>query len=83
MVVVGSLAGYDQHPTWYLNISANPNCWVQLDRKKMTAVARDATPEEREALWPKLDAVFPAWSYFQRQTDRPFAIVILTPTGPA
>ena len=24
MVIVGSLAGYDTHPTWYLNITANP-----------------------------------------------------------
>ena len=83
MVVVGSLAGYDQHPAWYRNVSPNPNCWVQLDRKKMPAVARDARPEEREALWPKLDMVFPAWGFFQKQTDRPFPIVILTPTGQA
>ena len=83
MVVVGSLAGYVEHPAWYRNVSANPNCWVQLDRKKMTAVARDARPEEREALWPKLDMVFPAWGFFQKQTDRPFPIVILTPTGQA
>ena len=41
------------------------------------------TPEEREALWPKLDMVFPAWGFFQKQTDRPFPIVILTPTGQA
>jgi deazaflavin-dependent oxidoreductase (nitroreductase family) len=83
MVIVGSLAGYDKHPTWYLNISANPTCWVQLDRRKMTAVARDATDEERKALWPKLTALFPVWGYFQNQTDRPFPIVILSPTGPA
>ena len=83
MVIVGSLAGYDQHPAWYLNVSANPSCWVQLDRRKMTAVARDATDKEREALWPKLNALFPAWGYFQQQTDRPFPIVILSPTGPA
>lgn len=83
MVVVGSLAGYDEHPAWYLNLKASPECWVQLDRRKMTAVARDATEAERKALWPKLDKVFPAWGYFQKQTTRPFAIVYLTPTGPA
>ncbi len=83
MVIVGSLAGYDTHPTWYLNISANPKCWVQLDRRKMTAVARNATEEERKALWPKLNAIFPVWGHFQSQTDRPFPIVILSPTGPA
>jgi deazaflavin-dependent oxidoreductase (nitroreductase family) len=83
MVVVGSLAGYDQNPAWCLNLSANPNCWVQLDRRKMTAVARDATDAERKELWPKLTAMFPTWGYFQKQTDRPFPIVILSPTGPA
>jgi deazaflavin-dependent oxidoreductase (nitroreductase family) len=83
LVIVGSLAGYDKHPTWYLNIRANPKCWVQLDRRKMTAVAREATGEERQELWPKLNTLFPVWGYFQKQTDRPFPIVILSPTGPA
>lgn len=83
MVIVGSLAGYDQHPAWVLNLTANPNCWVQLDHRKMTAVARDATDDERKALWPSLVEVFPAWGYFQKQTDRPFAVKIISPTGPA
>ena len=83
LVVVGSLAGYDQHPAWCRNISANPQCWVQLDRRKMTAVARQATEKERQELWPKLIALLPLWDLFQRQTDRPFPIVILSPTGPA
>jgi deazaflavin-dependent oxidoreductase (nitroreductase family) len=83
MVVVGSLAGYDRHPAWCLNVAANPDCWVQLDDRKMSAVARNATDEERAELWPKLNAMFPVWGHFQKQTDRPFPIVILTPKGPA
>jgi len=83
MVIVGSLAGYDTDPAWYLNITANPECWVQLDDRKMTAVARDVTDEERQQLWPELTAMFPPWGFFQKQTRRPFPIVILSPTGPA
>ncbi len=83
MIIVGSLAGYDSHPAWVHNLNADANCWVQCDDKIVTAVARDATDEEREALWPDLNAMFPPWGYFQSQTDRPFAIKILTPTGPA
>jgi len=79
MVVVGSLAGYDTHPAWCHNVSANPECWVQLDDRKMKAVARNASDAERKDLWPKLDTMFPVWSHFQKQTDRPFPIVILTP----
>ncbi|WP_165787075.1 nitroreductase/quinone reductase family protein [Pseudohalioglobus lutimaris] len=83
MVVVGSLAGYDEHPAWVLNLNATPECIVQCDANRMTATSRDASDEEREALWPKLIAMFPPWGYFQSQTDRPFAVKILTPTGPA
>ena len=57
--------------------------WVQLDDRKMKAVARNASEAERADLWPKLDAMFPVWRHFQKQTDRPFPIVIISPTGPA
>ena len=49
----------------------------------MTAVAREASEEERAALWPRLVETFPAWGYFQEQTERPFSVKILSPTGPA
>ncbi|MEO7434728.1 MAG: nitroreductase/quinone reductase family protein [Candidatus Binatia bacterium] len=83
MVVVASLAGYDRNPAWYGNLSANPQCWMQLDRRKMSAVARDANDTERRELWPRLVAILPLWDMFQKVTERPFPIVILTPTGPA
>lgn len=83
MVIVGSLAGYDTHPAWYHNVTANPDCWVQCDRKVMKAVARNATDAERERLWQQLIGMFPPLGFFQAQTDRPFSIVILEPKGPA
>jgi hypothetical protein len=49
----------------------------------MAAVAREATDQERKTLWPKLNAVLPLWGHFQKLTDRPFPIFILSPTGPA
>jgi len=83
LVIVASLAGYDHNPAWYVNLQANPRCEVQLDDKKSKATARDATDAERRALWPRLTALLPLWDLFQKQTDRAFPIVILTPTGPA
>jgi deazaflavin-dependent oxidoreductase (nitroreductase family) len=83
VVIVASLAGYDQNPAWYGNLQANAQCWIQLDRTKSKAVARDATAAERRELWPRLIALLPLWDLFQKQTTRPFPIVIVTPTGPA
>jgi deazaflavin-dependent oxidoreductase (nitroreductase family) len=77
MVVVGSLAGYDQDPTWYVNMKTNRTCWVQKNREKFVCIGRDVTDAERAALWPELDKVFPAWGYFQKTTDRPFPMVSL------
>lgn len=82
-VIVASLAGYDHNPAWYVNLEANPRCQVQLDHVKQAATARNATDDERKTLWPRLVALLPLWDLFQKQTDRAFPIVILTPTGPA
>ena len=83
LVIVASLAGYDHNPAWYVNLEANPQCEVQLDHVKRKAVARNATDAERATLWPRLVALLPLWDLFQKQTDRAFPIVILSPTGPA
>src|SRR5262249_37623075 len=79
VVIVASLAGYDQNPAWYGNLQANTQCWVQLDRKKSKGIARDANDAERRELWPQLIKLLPLWDLFQRQTDRAFPIVIVKP----
>ena len=76
-VIVGSLAGYDEHPAWVHNLNANPDCKVQVSEDIFEATARDITDAERTALWPQMTAMFPPWGYFQDQTDRPFAVKIL------
>ncbi len=83
VVIVASLAGYDQNPAWYGNLQADKHCWIQLDRKKSKAIARDANDSERRELWPQLIKLLPLWDLFQKQTDRAFPIVIIKPTGPA
>ncbi|MBK8990942.1 MAG: nitroreductase family deazaflavin-dependent oxidoreductase [Gammaproteobacteria bacterium] len=50
--VVGSLAGYDTHPARHSMSRANPQCCPKLDRRKMSATARDATDAERKAQKP-------------------------------
>ncbi len=76
--IVGSLAGYDTHPAWVHNLNANPECTIQKSADKYKAVARDITDEERKEHWPAMVAMFPPWEYFQQQTDRPFAIKVVS-----
>jgi deazaflavin-dependent oxidoreductase (nitroreductase family) len=53
-VVVASKGGAPAHPSWYLNLQANPEVRVQIKGDKFTAHARTAKATERAALWPKM-----------------------------
>lgn len=76
-IVVGSKGGADQHPEWYLNLRENPEVQVQVRGDRFRAHARTATPEEHEALWPRMAEIWPPYNEYQAKTDRQIPIVIL------
>ncbi len=79
MIVVGSRGGLPTEPLWYKNLVANPECEVQIKRRKLKVKARTASPEEREALWPKLVAHYPDLASYATWTERVIPVVILEP----
>jgi deazaflavin-dependent oxidoreductase (nitroreductase family) len=78
-VVVASKGGAPAHPSWYLNLQANPEVKVQVKAEKFTAHAHTADAEERAALWPKMVAIYGPYAQYQAKTDRQIPVVILTP----
>ena len=81
IIIVASRGGLPSEPLWYKNLVANPECDVQIKRRKLKAKARTASPEEREALWPKLVAHYPDFASYATWTDRIIPVVILEPIG--
>lgn len=81
IIVVASKGGLPTQPLWYKNLIANPACEVQIKRRKMKMLARTASPEEREALWPKLVDHYPDYASYATWTDRVIPVVILEPTA--
>jgi len=81
IIIVASRGGLPSEPLWYKNLVANPECDVQIKRRKMKMSARTASPEEREALWPKLVAHYPDFASYATWTDRIIPVVILEPIG--
>ena len=81
VIIVASRGGLPSEPLWYKNLVANPECDVQIKRRKFKAKARTASPEEREALWPKLVAHYPDFASYASWTDRVIPVVILEPVG--
>lgn len=79
VVAVASNAGKPRHPSWYLNLRADPEAEVRLGRETRRMRAREASPEERERLWLRLTARYGGYDAYRARTDRPIPVVILEP----
>ena len=76
-VVVASNGGARRHPAWYLNLVAEPVVQVQVRDDRFAARARDARPEEREALWTLMTSLSSDLDRYRRESGREVPIVIL------
>jgi deazaflavin-dependent oxidoreductase (nitroreductase family) len=76
-VIIASKGGFPKHPAWYHNLRANPDTTVQIGRERRAVHARDATPEERERIWPKAVKAYKPYADYQARTPRAIPVVIL------
>lgn len=81
VVLVASYGGDNRHPAWYLNLQANPKVRVTTAGSTHSMVARVATDEERDELWPQITSVFEGYADYQKRTERPIPVVILESPG--
>lgn len=68
VVMVASQGGFSTEPFWYKNILKNPVVDIQIGSRKRTMVARNATEEEKELLWPRLDAIYEGYKEYRART---------------
>jgi deazaflavin-dependent oxidoreductase (nitroreductase family) len=79
LVVVASQGGMPTHPAWFHNLVAHPRVTVQIRKQVREMDARVADEAEREALWPRLVAMYADYDDYQVRTDRRIPVVILDP----
>jgi deazaflavin-dependent oxidoreductase (nitroreductase family) len=77
IVLVASNGGSRLHPTWYLNLSADPSVRVERKGPAEAWTARTATREEKERLWPGIVDAYKGYAAYERRTDRDIPLVIL------
>ncbi len=68
-------------PAWFYNLMAHPATNVQVGRERRKVLAREASPEERERLWPRLVEMYRDYDAYQRRTTRQIPVVILSPAS--
>ena len=81
-VIIASKGGMPNHPIWYLNLVANPDCELMVGSRPVSARARVAEGEERERLWKEMGELYPPNDEYQeRAGERTIPVVVLDPVG--
>ncbi|WP_433193833.1 nitroreductase family deazaflavin-dependent oxidoreductase [Nocardia sp. CA-107356] len=83
-LVTASNGGSPRPPSWLANVKAEPECEIQVGRRKLAVVARATLPDDPDYArrWAIVDKVNQGrYSEYQKMTERPIAVVVLTPVG--
>ena len=79
-LVVASMGGAPNHPSWYLNLTANPDAEIQVKGDVIPVTARTASDDEKLRLWKIVNEVWPNYDVYQTRTERPIPVVVLSPS---
>ena len=79
--LVASKGGAPEHPTWYLNVTANPEVEVQDGTQRFDGVVRELSGDEREQWWERAVAAYPPYAEYQTKTDRQIPVLVVERTA--
>jgi F420H(2)-dependent quinone reductase len=75
--VIASNAGSDRVPAWWLNLQADPEAEVLVDRTRHAVWARRATATEDDLVWAEFAHLNPGFDEYRGLTERRIPVVIL------
>jgi deazaflavin-dependent oxidoreductase (nitroreductase family) len=79
VILVASLGGAPNHPSWYHNLVAHPDIEVMVKGETRKLRARIASKDEKAALWPRCVAAYPPYQTYQDRTSRDIPLFICDP----
>lgn len=82
VVIVASKGGSHRHPAWFLNLREMDATEIQIGGERRRVAIREARPEEKRRLWPRVVEIWPDYERYQQRTEREIPLVILSPASP-
>ena len=79
VLIVASKGGADDHPAWYLNISASNEVEFQIATQAYRATWREPEGAERQKLWQLMVDCYPFYADYQASTERVIPLVLMRP----
>jgi deazaflavin-dependent oxidoreductase (nitroreductase family) len=77
-VVFATKGGSDTNPAWYHNLVANPDVQIEVGDDRLDVHAAQAQGAERDELYARHAARYPAFAEYERKTTRRIPVMILT-----
>tara|TARA_Y100000588_G_scaffold94615_2_gene102530 strand:+ start:2552 stop:2983 length:432 start_codon:yes stop_codon:yes gene_type:complete len=74
-----SFGGNDNHPSWFLNLSLNPEVTILVNRKHLSAIAHVTSEPERTQAWDSLVKCHPGFKNYKKRTTRIIPVVRFDP----
>ena len=79
-IVIGSYAGADVDPSWWLNMVANPEVTLQIDDQVIKVRMQEITdPREHKRIWNNVVASNKGYAAYQKRTSRVIPLGWLRP----
>lgn len=81
-LVTATNGGSSRPPAWLHNVTAQPECVVQIGRRRWSATARPTLPDDPAYArrWAIVNAANnDRYTAYQKMTERPIPVVVLTP----
>ena len=80
IILIASYFGNPQHPAWYRNLTAHPECRVTSGGRSGNYRAHEATGAERERAWRLATTCYPNFASYQaRLPNRVIPVMVLIP----
>ncbi|GAA4392599.1 nitroreductase family deazaflavin-dependent oxidoreductase [Tsukamurella soli] len=79
MLVTGSNFARQTHPAWTFNLLAHPDAVAVVHGRRVPVHAELVDPDEREAVWARIERQWPGYRGYERSSGRELRIFRLTP----
>jgi F420H(2)-dependent quinone reductase len=81
IVVIASMGGSDNHPTWYKNLDKNADVKIEIGEGQFRARAVTTSGTDREKLFNRVCELYSVFADYQAKTSRVIPVIELKRIG--
>ena len=80
-IVAGSNFASTRHPAWTANLRAHPDAEIMVSGRTIRVHATEIAAAERDAVWQRLEAQWPGYRGYERESGRTVRLFRLQAVG--